>query len=72
MAKPARGRTIYTPKDTFVADYNGAPTTFKRGRTFVHGDHELLKLFPTMFTELRVHYDVEQATAEPGEARGAA
>ena len=69
MAKPARGRTIYTPKDTFVADYEGSPTVFKRGRTFVREGHGILDLYPGMFVELRAHFDVEQATAEPGETR---
>lgn len=69
---PSEGRSVYTPRDTFVASYNGAPTTFKQGHTFVREGHELLELFPDLFQEIRVHYDVEQATAAPGETRAAA
>lgn len=65
-------RAVFTPKDTFVASYQGIPTTFKRGHTFVREGHPVLDDFPDMFEEIRVHYDVEQATAAPGETRAAA
>lgn len=66
------GRAVFTPKDTFVGSYNGVPTTFMQDRTLVREGHELLGLFPDMFREVRVQYDVEQATAAPGEVRAAA
>lgn len=65
-------RAVFTPKDSFVADYQGVPTSFNRGITFVREGHELLDRYPDLFEEIRVHYDVEQATAAPGETRAAA
>ena len=60
---------IYTPKESFVASVNGIDETFVRGRTYVREGHEILELYGEMFEPLRAHYEVEQATAAPGELR---
>jgi hypothetical protein len=60
---------IYTPKESFVASVDGIDTALVRNRDYVREGHELLRRFPDMFEEMRVTYEVEQATAAPGERR---
>ena len=62
-------RSIYTPKESFVGDIDGVPTTFVRNRDLVREGHELLTRYPTLFEPVPVQYDVEEATSEPGRKR---
>lgn len=68
MPRKREGR-IYTPKDSFIADIDGFPTPLVRNRDYVREGHELLRRFPDMFEPMEVTYEVEQATAAPGEKR---
>ena len=68
MPRKTEGR-IYTPKESFVADIDGLAEALIRGRTLVREGHELLERFPKHFELIKVHYEVEQATANPGEKR---
>lgn len=68
-----------TKSDVFVATESGS--TEVKGETYVYvknvtrvrAGHPLLKAVPTYFrpVEDRIHYDVEAASAAPGEQRGA-
>ena len=60
---------LFTPKESFVANHNGVETTFFRGRTLVREGHEILEKYGEMFEPVRATYEVEQATANPGELR---
>jgi hypothetical protein len=71
MAKAAvlEGRRIYVPISSFVADIDGIPTTF-RETTRVREGHPVLKGREHLFREIDAHYEVEAASAAPGEVRG--
>lgn len=62
---------IYVAKESFATELDGQPVIVQKGVTRVRAGHPLLKGRATLFEPLTVHYDVEQATAKPGEARGA-
>ncbi len=63
---------IYVAKETGAVELDGSPVMIQKGHTRVRQGHQLLKRYPEMFEpiDLFVHYDVEQATAAPGEKRG--
>ena len=67
------GSAIYVAKESFACDVDGENYQFHKGRTRVRASHPAVKANPDYFepVELEVHYDVEQATAAPGERRGA-
>ena len=69
------GRDVYVPIEGFVAEIDGSPVNF-RGDAHNNGtrvssewldEHSQLR---HLFRPIRVQYDVEQATAAPGEKRG--
>lgn len=80
IPEPAKGAAvsrvsepdIFVALETFNADVNGSPVAIHRGITRVRRGHPLLKGREHLFApiDLSVHYDVEQATAGPGEKRG--
>lgn len=61
--------------DLYIAVVNAivhlgrARISIRRGETVVRKGHALLKEHGNMFAPIHVHYDVEQATAVPGERR---
>jgi len=65
---------IYVATESGTCDIKGRQYPFTKGVTRVRAGHELLKACPDYFELVseHVHYDVEQATAAPGEKRGAA
>lgn len=65
---------IYVATETFSADVDGTPQVIQKGITRVRRGHPLLKGREDLFApiDLHVDYEVEQATAAPGEKRGAA
>ena len=66
---PAVGRDVYVPIDGgFVAEVDGSPVNFHSNMRVREG-HWLLEKYPELFEPIRVQYDVEQATAAPGETR---
>jgi len=72
MAGKTIGARMYVPLETCkLGDY---PNTFVKDQTRVREGHPVLRQFSHMFREAEAHYewpDVEQATAGPGERRGA-
>lgn len=68
---------VYVATESFTCDLptgvNGRMQNFTviKGQTRVKGDHPLLKHNPQYFqrVERGLQYDVEQATADPGERR---
>lgn len=49
--------------------FDGEPIDLRRGVTRVREGHPLLEAHPGYFRELDVHFDVEDATARPGQQR---
>ena len=66
---PSVGRDIYVPNDSFSAHIDGVDVAFVKDHTRVREGHPILRMYPHLFTVMRVHYDVEAATAAPGEVR---
>ena len=61
---------IYVARESFSTDINGVPVAVHKGVTRVRDGHPLLRRYRQNFELLTVHFDVEQATQAPGEARG--
>ncbi len=62
--------TLFTPIQTFQGtDHH----LFEKDKTFVRAGHPILDTYGHMFHEVRADYEWpdEQATAAPGERRGA-
>jgi hypothetical protein len=60
---------ILVAKDSFVALVKGVEYTVHGGVTRIREGHPLQKAMPEAFEPLTVHFEVEQATAAPGEKR---
>ena len=71
---PAKKTEVYVAKESGHAEIEGVPYVFHKGITRVRAGHPLTKIkgFENIFEPVdeAVHYDVEQATAAPGEKRG--
>lgn len=63
---------IYVATESFSVDLNGAAYAIHKGVTRVREGHSLLKNYPQYFelADRAVDFEVEQATAAPGEKRG--
>lgn len=61
---------IYVADESAVLYAAGQQYVVHKGVTRVRAGHPLLKRNAHLFRALDVHYDVEQATARPGEKRG--
>lgn len=62
---------IFVAKESFTVTLNGENHQVSAGKTRVRAGHPLLKGREMYFEPLTVQYDVEQATAKPGEKRAA-
>ena len=60
---------LYVARSSGVIKVKGETITYLAGRTRVRAGHPLLKARPDAFVPLEANYDVEQATAAPGEKR---
>jgi hypothetical protein len=68
MATAAAETLVVT--DGFVANINGVDTAFRKGET-IASDHPAVKKWPQFFGKQDISQRIEQATAAPGEKRGA-
>jgi hypothetical protein len=69
---PARKKVdLFMATESFATTVDGEPTFVRKGE-LAHGDHPILKTHKDLFkpAENYVRFDVEQATAAPGEKRG--
>lgn len=66
MAKPNKN-ALYRAKETFITTDGDV---IRAGITTVRAGHQLLKGREDLFELLEADYEVEQATAAPGEKRG--
>jgi len=62
---------IYVAKQSFATELDGVPIIVNRGATRVRAGHPLLKGREDLFELITVQYDIEKATAAPGERRAA-
>lgn len=67
----ATDRSVYVAVESGSAEIDGQTYTFTKDVTLVRAGHPLLKGRSHLFkkVEQSVHYEVEQATAAPGEKR---
>lgn len=72
MPRP-RSDAVFVATETFMCEIDGEQIVVQRGETRVRSGHKLLSKYRGYFqpAEMGVHFDVEQATAAPGEKRGA-
>lgn len=67
----AKTSTLLIARESFVCELNGEPFDFKEG-DLIEADHPIVRKFPDHFIAPRLRFPrVEQATAAPGEKRGA-
>jgi hypothetical protein len=74
MSPARRKDQVFVATDSGHTEINGVPYAFHKGVTRVREGHPITKIegFENIFEPIdaSVHYDVEQATASPGEKRG--
>lgn len=65
------GNRVYVATESGSVDVKGEVLTFTKGVTRAREGHPILKAVPACFelADEHVHYDVEKATAAPGEKR---
>jgi hypothetical protein len=69
-------KPVYVCRESFAGEFDGAPISAHKGVTRVAAGHPLLDTYGAYFEPVGqdVHFampEVEQATAAPGEKRGA-
>lgn len=71
-AKAAEGGRMMVAKEPFTMNYEGSPHTFTPDGPFVREGHAILRGVEHLFKAKDAHptYEVESATAAPGEKRG--
>lgn len=60
---------VYVCKESGAFEWNGDMIVVNKGVTRIRAGHPILAAHPELFEEITVHYDVERATAAPGEKR---
>ncbi len=66
--------SVYIARESFAAEVEGVPVVVRKGITRVRAGHPLLDGREHLFepADDRADFEVEQATARPGEKRGRA
>ena len=69
---PLRDDEVYVARESGASLVGGETHTFTKGVTRVRRGHPLLDAVPDYFEPIdrSVHYDIEDATADPGRRRG--
>jgi hypothetical protein len=70
QARKNRDDDIMIAVDSGVIVVDGRECQINRGHTRARRGHEIVKAAPNLWKQIDVHYEVEQATAAPGEKRG--
>ncbi len=71
MGRPRKQPSIiYIATESFIANVDGVEERVTAGMTTVREGHPLLRGHEQSFTPMKVDYEIEQATAAPGERRG--
>jgi hypothetical protein len=65
---PTRFRTVCRAVEDFRCEHDGEPLVVTAGSRF-DSEHPVVLAHPEMFETVRVRYEIEQATAAPGERR---
>lgn len=60
---------ILVATESFARRFEGADHAFHAGVTRVRAGHPILRGIEHLFEPIQAHYEVESATAAPGEAR---
>jgi hypothetical protein len=60
---------VFVCKESAAFEYDGNMVVVHKDVTRVRAGHPILVDHPELFEEITVHYDVERATAAPGEKR---
>jgi hypothetical protein len=60
---------IFVARESFTCEVDGQDEHITRGITRVRAGHPILKGREDLFEPLKVQYDIERATAAPGEKR---
>ena len=60
---------VYVATETFFVNVDGADIMIEKDKTRVREGHEILRAAPQNFKPVDAHYEVEAATAAPGERR---
>ena len=60
---------VYEATETFQTTVDGTPVLVRKGLTRVRAGHSLVDSYPDYFQPISVDFDVERATAAPGEKR---
>lgn len=66
--------TVYVATETFCVEHEGRDVVIHKDQTRIRSGHPIVLANPDRFRAVdnSVHLDFEQATAAPGEKRGAA
>lgn len=60
---------VFVPRESFTAEVDGVEVAFVKDSTRVREGHPILERLGHLFEPIKVDYEVEQATAAPGEKR---
>ena len=69
MPAKTKEPTIYVANSSGVIKVDGEVYRYSKGQTRIRAGHPILRAIPDKFAPLALDYDVEQATAAPGEKR---
>lgn len=72
MARPRRNPDddIMIAVDSGVVVHDGREQIVTKGVTRARRGHQIVRANPSLWRPIDVHFDIEQATAAPGELRG--